>query len=64
MKAKARVKARRGVVVRPMTELIPRNLKMSTGARCRLVADIIEQHPERWDQETWAWGELDDGLRW
>lgn len=34
-------------------ELIPSNREMSTAARMRLVADILEKNPERHDQETW-----------
>lgn len=35
-------------------DLIPSNLKMSTGARLRLVADIIEAEPGRWYQGWWV----------
>jgi hypothetical protein len=40
-----------------LAEIIPADLNMTTGQRCALVADIIEFHPEQWDQEVWAAGD-------
>lgn len=40
-----------------LAEIIPRSLTMTTGQRCDLVADIIEYHPEQWDQEVWVAGD-------
>lgn len=36
--------------------LVPSNREMSTGARALLVADILEEHPERHDQTTFVSG--------
>ncbi len=40
---------------------IPTNRDMSTAARLRLIADILEEHPERHVQENWISDEVNNG---
>lgn len=40
--------------MKTLKNLIPEDLNMSTADRLRLVADIIEAYPKRWDQMTYT----------